>query len=113
MDGSSGVLTSIGEIIAQGYFSSIEGIAPGPQLISLTTQSGLPIASATIGPAPNPLPSPLATPAGVSGAPYAGIPIPMLAPETTYEVGFTHNTKSTQPPCLAPETVNLGSFTTK
>lgn len=112
--GSTAVPTGIGVLVIQGAFSEIQVAFGGPMTVSLTTQLGLPVASASIGQAPNPLPSPLATPQEVSSLFKGGVSIPPLLAATTYVVTFTHNDHADSPPtCIAPRTDTLGSFTTR
>jgi len=111
---ATAVPTGIGVLVIQGAFNSIQTAFGGPMSVNLTTQSGLPVASGPIGPAPNPLPSPLATPAEVASLPKGGVSIPTLSGATTYVVTFTHNDQADNPPaCVAPRTDTLGSFTTR
>ncbi len=112
--GSTAVPTGIGVLVIQGAFNDIQVAFGGPMSVNLTTQSGLPVASAAIGPPPTPLPSPLATPPEVSNSPKGGVSIPLLTGATTYVVTFTHNDQANNPPtCVAPTTNTLGSFTTR
>jgi hypothetical protein len=75
-------------------------------VVTLTTAAGVPVAAATMVPAPSPLPSSLPTPAGLV---YGTISIPSLAPMTTYPVG---NTEAFGP-CGITNSGNVGSFTTQ
>lgn len=112
--GSTAVPTGIGVLVVQGAYSSIQAAFGGSLIVNLTTKLGLPVASASIGPAPSPLPSPLATPPEVSLDPKGGISIPPLSGLTTYVVTFTHNDHANNPPsCVAPTTDTIGSFTTR
>jgi len=101
-DGSSGVSTGVGVLVLQGYFSG-----PPPEFATLATKAGNTLIVAPVGPAPSPLPSPIATPQRVHGAPYGAVPIPSLSPQTTYEVQLTHAT-----PCIPFFTDSSASFTT-
>jgi len=86
-DKSTGVSTKIGVVVVQGYFS-----APPVEFVTVTTQSGGVLVATQVGPAPSPLPSPVATPPNVSGAPYGAVAVPMLSAQTTYQVQLSHST---------------------
>jgi hypothetical protein len=77
-------------------------------VVTLKTAAGVAVATASMMPAPSPLPTFLPTPAGVV---YGTISIPTLAPMTTYNVV---NTESFPGPCGSfTNTGNVGSFTTQ
>lgn len=111
-NGSTGIATSVGQLIERGVEE------PGQNnslLIVLTSQSGtnVPVGAPTA--APSPLPTPFATPPPnypITG-PYVAIPLPTLSPTTTYEVSDTYTGWSDSPPqCTAQYSQPVGSFTT-
>ncbi|HZV79568.1 MAG TPA: hypothetical protein VFF60_08115, partial [Candidatus Binatus sp.] len=80
-DGSTGVSRRIGTLVFQGSYDKLS-----PPIEDLTDQAGKTVVAVPLGPPPSRLPSPLATPPGVQGAPYGAITIPTLSPLTTYHV---------------------------
>lgn len=107
-NGSTGVSTTIGEIIETGAEQ------PGNSALTIVLSSGgvsVPIGTPTV--APTPYPTPYSTPgAGVSG-PAMAIPLPALSPNTAYTVSDVYTGWADNPPaCTAPQTQFVGSFTT-
>ena len=94
--GATSVPTNIGKVLL-GYRPS--------NVVTVLTNSGVPVAEATMVPAPAPLPSSLPTPAGLV---YGMINVPTLSPATTYTVVDTFTDA-----CGDTVTDNAGSFTTK
>jgi hypothetical protein len=97
--GATGVSANVGELLIFQYRTS--------DIVTLTTQAGVPVAAATMVPAPTPLPSSLPTPMGLV---YGKISIPTLSPTTTYVVV---NAQTFPGPCGFIATDNLGAFTTR
>lgn len=82
--------------------------------VSITSTAG-PVPASTFTAAPSPLPSPHATPANYGGnVTYLAVPVPTLAPMTTYTVSYTYTDWADNPPsCQTHVTQPLGTFTTE
>ncbi len=101
---------SIGEIVFVGQTSSFLG----PGTVTVAAPSGnVPVGAFTTPPLP--IPTPNATPAGISGnIPYVAVPVPTLSPATTYALTFSFPDFGGSPPtCRTTQTQSLGSFTTR
>jgi len=96
--GATAIATNIGSLFFDFYRTD--------DVVTLTTKSGVPVISATMIPAAEPLPSSLPTPAGVV---YGTIAIPTLSPATVYSVS---NTLTVSGACGFTET-GVSSFTTR
>ena len=102
--GATGVPDAFGQVLVRGGFT-----LNGSASVSLGPAAG-PFVPVTISAPSTPLPSPIATPASVSGYPLAGASVPVLSPHTTYTVDFTQAGIS---PGCGPTSIFLGSFTTQ
>ena len=82
--GATGVPTAAGNLVFYGSLPS--------SFTGLLTSASSSIELGAFGPAPSPLPSPLAprgTGPGDGGEPLAGVAFPQLAPATTYTISFS------------------------
>jgi hypothetical protein len=107
---ATNVPTAIGVLVFAGAPSSRLGTAK----VAVSSAHG----TVPVGPfsaAPSPMPSPYATPSGVSGHyPYVAVPIPTLASRTVYSVSYTYTDwESTAPSCSTTITRLAGRFTTQ
>jgi len=84
----------------------------GAIMIAVTSAAGaVPLGAPTS--APSPLPSPFSTSPPQYSGPYVAIPLPTLAPNTTYTVSDNYTGWANNPPqCTATITQFSGSFTT-
>jgi hypothetical protein len=105
--GATRVPPGIGLLVFFGFGD----LAPGTS-IRLSDAAGMvPVGSVTA--APSPLPTPNATPSGQNSQQFAAVPIPRLAPATTYTVALRYLAYADNPPvCQATYTKKLGSFRT-
>jgi hypothetical protein len=107
--GSANVSTSIGELIEQGAMGPGKGTAIEVTAGAASVPVGMP------GIAPTPYPTPFATaPPDYAGSdfPYLAVPLPTLAPSTTYTASDVYTGWSNVPPCTAQYTQFVGTFTT-
>jgi hypothetical protein len=106
--GSTNVPIRLGELI-------FEGDHVGATLTVESPGAGNPLVLGTPTSAPSPLPTPYATPSGLSGAvPYFAVPVPTLSAATTYSVSYAYRTFANNPPaCIKFATAELGEFTTQ
>jgi hypothetical protein len=108
-NGSTNVATTIGEIIEKGADAPGQGLA-----VTVASSSGR-VALGAPAVVPSPYPTPFATAPPTFGiiAPYMAIPLPALAPSTTYTVDDVYMDWANNPPkCSAQYTQHVGTFTT-
>jgi len=101
---ATNVPVNLGVVILSGAFRGIVDVRSpvGPVALGSPTS------------APSPLPTPYATPLERGNVPYFAVPVPTLSPATTYTVSYVQIGPANDPPsCVAPATVNAGSFTTR
>jgi hypothetical protein len=104
---STSVPVTIAELVVQGDPQYIYG----PITVSLASATAPIVSDIAPSPAPSPLPSPIASPFGTAA--YYAVPIPTLAPSTTYTASINFLDWSDNPPvCRAPSTQQIGSFST-
>ena len=76
-------------------------------IVTLIDKNGNVIDAGALGPPPSPFPSPAAQTPGPSASQFEAASIPLLQSQTVYTVRVLE-----VPACTAPQTVQIGSFTT-
>jgi hypothetical protein len=107
--GASGVAPGIGLLVFYGFVE----LKPGNSIQLSDAAGTVPVGSVTA--APSPLPTPNATPTNDGNfQQFAAVPVPRLAPGTTYRVALHYLGYADDPPaCQATFTLKLGSFRTR
>jgi hypothetical protein len=108
---ATAVPVTIGELIFVGFLEGLYGNAT----VSMESANGVGVPVGAPTSAPSPMPTPFYVPPGWGGnIPFVAIPVPTLAPSTTYTVTYRFTDYNGVPPsCVGPVTRTAGSFTTK